>query len=80
MSSPARAYLTQTLAGRYQLVEHLADGNFSHAFKAIDQPHNAVVAAKVLRLDAAVNSESALDSRCGKCAIPTPLGGNTDSA
>lgn len=61
MASPARAYLTQTLAGRYQLVEHLADGNFSHVFKAIDQPHNAVVAAKMLRLDAAVHPDSALE-------------------
>lgn len=61
MVSPASAYLTQTLAGRFQLVGHVADGNFSHVFKAVDQRHNAVVAVKMLRPDA-VCTQSQLSS------------------
>ena len=61
MVSPAEAYLTQSLAGRYQLVEHLADGNFSHVFKANDQRLNALVAVKMLQPSAAVHPESTVE-------------------
>ena len=61
MVGPADAYLTQTLAGRYRLVRHLADGNFSHVFRAVDQRSSALVAVKMLQPSAAVHPESAVE-------------------
>lgn len=61
MSNLADAYLDQTLAGRYRLVEHLADGNFSHVFQATDQQSGAPVAVKVLQPSAAVHPESPVE-------------------
>ena len=53
MASVADAYLDQTLAGRYRLISHLADGGFSHVFKAVDQRSGALVAVKLLQPSAA---------------------------
>ena len=53
MAGVADAYLDQTLAGRYRLVSHLADGGFSHVFKAVDQRSGALVAVKLLQPSAA---------------------------
>ena len=61
MVGPPDAYLTQTLAGRYRLVRHLADGNFSHVFRAIDQRSSALVAVKMLQPSAAVHPDSAVE-------------------
>ncbi len=61
MVGPADAYLTQTLAGRYQLIRHLADGNFSHVFQAVDQRSSALVAVKMLQPSAAVHPESTVE-------------------
>ena len=61
MAGVADAYLDQTLAGRYRLVSHLADGGFSHVFKSVDQRSGALVAVKVLKPDAAVHPESAVE-------------------
>ena len=61
MVGPADAYLTQTLAGRYRLIRHLADGNFSHVFRAIDQRSSALVAVKMLQPSAAVHPESTVE-------------------
>ena len=61
MAGVADAYLGQTLAGRYRLISHLADGGFSHVFKTADQRSGALVAVKVLQPDAAVHPESAVE-------------------
>ena len=61
MAGVADAYLDQTLAGRYRLISHLADGGFSHVFKSSDQRSGALVAVKVLKPDAAVHPESAVE-------------------
>ena len=61
MSNLADAYLNQTLAGRYQLVEHLADGYFSHVFQATDQQSGPPVAVKVLQPSAAAHPESPVE-------------------
>ena len=61
MTGVADAYLDQTLAGRYRLISHLDDGGFSHVFKTADQRSGALVAVKVLRPDAAVHPESAVE-------------------
>lgn len=61
MVGTADAYLTQTLAGRYRLIRHLADGNFSHVFSAIDQRSSALVAVKMLQPSAAVHPESTVE-------------------
>ena len=61
MVGPADAYLTQTLAGRYRLIRHLADGNFSHVFGAVDQRSSALVAVKMLQPSAAVHPESTVE-------------------
>ena len=61
MVNPGDAYLGQTLAGRYRLVDHLADGNFSHVFKATDQRSGGLVAVKMLQPSAAVHSESPVE-------------------
>ena len=61
MVGTADAYLTQTLAGRYQLIRHLADGNFSHVFSAIDQRSSALVAVKMLQPSAAVQPDSTVE-------------------
>ena len=57
MTNPANPYLNQTLAGRYRLVSHIGDGNFSHVFKATDQQAGDVVAVKILIPDAAISPE-----------------------
>ena len=61
MTGAADAYLNQTLAGRYRLISHLADGGFSHVFKSVDQPYGSLVAVKLLQLDAAARPESAVE-------------------
>lgn len=61
MSNLADAYLDQTLAGRYRLVDHLADGYFSHVFKASDQQSGTPVAVKVLQPSAAAHPESPVE-------------------
>ena len=61
MVGTADAYLTQTLAGRYRLIRHLADGNFSHVFSAIDQRSSALIAVKMLQPSAAVHPESTVE-------------------
>ena len=61
MVGPADAYLTQTLAGRYRLVRHLADGNFSHVFRAVDQRSSALLAVKMLQPSAAVHPDSTVE-------------------
>lgn len=61
MAGVADAYLNETLAGRYRLITHLADGGFSHVFKSIDQPSGVLVAVKMLKPDAAVHPESAVE-------------------
>lgn len=61
MAGVADAYLNETLAGRYRLISHLADGGFSHVFKTADQRSGALVAVKVLKPDAAVHPESAVE-------------------
>ena len=53
MAGVADAYLNQTLAGRYRLIRHLADGGFSHVFKTTDQRSGTLVAVKMLQPDAA---------------------------
>ena len=68
MVGPADAYLNQTLAGRYRLVSHLADGNFSHVFEATDQRSRAPVAVKMQQPSAAVHPESPVEfKREGHC-------------
>lgn len=61
MSNLADAYLDQTLAGRYRLVDHLADGYFSHVFQATDQQSSAPVAVKILQPSAAAHPESPVE-------------------
>lgn len=61
MAGAADAYLNETLAGRYRLLSHLADGGFSHVFKTADQRSGARVAVKVLKPDAVVHPESAVE-------------------
>jgi serine/threonine protein kinase len=61
MVGVADAYLDQTLAERYRLVSHLADGGFSHVFKATDQRTGALVAVKVLKPDVVVHPESGVE-------------------
>ncbi len=61
MAGAADAYLNETLAGRYRLISHLADGGFSHVFKSTDQRSEALVAVKVLKPDAVVHPESAVE-------------------
>lgn len=61
MVNPGDAYVGQTLARRYRLVSHLADGHFSHVFKATDQRSGELVAVKMLQPSAAVHSESPVE-------------------
>ena len=61
MGNPADAYLDQTLAGRYRVVDHLADGTFAHVFKATDEQFGTPVAVKVLQPGAAVRPESPVE-------------------
>jgi len=61
MVNPGDAYVDQTLARRYRLVSHLADGHFSHVFKATDQRSGELVAVKMLQPSAAVHSESPVE-------------------
>ena len=61
MVNSGDAYVGQTLAGRYRLVSHLADGHFSHVFKATDQRSRELVAVKMLQPSAAVNPESPVE-------------------
>ena len=61
MGNPADAYLDQTLAGRYRLVDHLADGTFAHVFEAADEQFGTRVAVKVLQPGAAVRPQSPVE-------------------
>ena len=61
MDGLASAYLGETIAGRYRLTGHIADGHFSHVFKATDQRSGTLVAVKMLQPSAAVDAESTLE-------------------
>lgn len=61
MGNPADAYLDQTIGGRYKLAAHIADGHFSHVYKAVDQQTGALTAVKVLQPAAALDPPSAFE-------------------
>lgn len=61
MAEQAKAFIKETLNGRYQLVEHLNDGYFSHVFKALDRQRASFVALKILKADAALNPRSRIE-------------------
>ena len=48
MASFADACIGQTISGRYRLAAHIADGYFSHVFKASDQQTGTLAAVKML--------------------------------
>lgn len=61
MTNPADAFVGQILGGRFRLEEHLADGYFSHVYRAIDTRDDVERAVKLLQPSAASSSSAVIE-------------------